>query len=61
MLDPTTPALTVYITRPAAPLCRRVCDYLDRRGYAYSTVEVATDADRAAMRQRPGTKPALWS
>jgi ketosteroid isomerase-like protein/glutaredoxin len=49
-----TPALTVYITEPSAPLCRRVCEFLDRRGYVYTTVEVATDADRAAMRRRTG-------
>jgi len=46
--------LTVYITRPAAPLCQRVCAFLDHHGYAYTTIEVASEEDRAAMRQRTG-------
>jgi glutaredoxin len=47
-------SLTVYITRPAAPLCERVCAFLDRRGYAYTTVDVVSDRDREVMRQRTG-------
>lgn len=47
-------ALTVYITRPTAPLCARVCEFLDRRGYAYTTVDVGSEQDREAMRQRTG-------
>jgi glutaredoxin len=47
-------SLTVYITRPAAPLCERVCAFLDDRGYAYTTIDVVTDQDREAMRQRTG-------
>jgi glutaredoxin len=55
-IDPTqsTPALTVYITEPSSPLCRRVCEFLDQRGYEYTTIKVATDADRAAMLRRTG-------
>jgi glutaredoxin/ketosteroid isomerase-like protein len=49
-----TSTLTVYITDPSAPLCRRVCEFLDRRGYAYTTIEVATDSDRAVMLRRTG-------
>lgn len=48
------PSLTVYITRPAAPLCERVCAFLDRRQYAYTTIDVVSDEDREAMRQRTG-------
>ena len=40
--------LTVYITRPAAPLCERVCAFLEGRGYAYTTIDVVTDDDRLA-------------
>jgi glutaredoxin len=46
--------LTVYVSRPAAPLCERVFDYLDRRGYDYTTVDVVSDEDRETMRQRTG-------
>ena len=46
--------LTVYITRPAAPLCERVCAFLEGRGYAYTTIDVVTDDDREAMRERTG-------
>ncbi len=49
-----TAPLTVYITRPAAPVCERVCDFLARRGYAYTTVDVVTDADREQLRERTG-------
>jgi glutaredoxin len=50
----TVSSLTVYITRPAAPVCERVCAFLDQRGYAYTTIDVASDQDREAMRQRTG-------
>jgi len=50
----TVSSLTVYITRPAAPLCERVCAFLDQRGYPYTTIDVASDQDREAMRQRTG-------
>ena len=46
--------LTVYVTRPAAPLCERVCAFLEGRGYAYTTIDVVTDDDREAMRERTG-------
>jgi glutaredoxin len=46
--------VTVYVTRPAAPLCERVCDFLDQRGYAYTTVDIVSDEDREVMRQRTG-------
>lgn len=46
--------LTVYITQPAAPLCERVGAFLDRRGYAYTRIDVVTDHDRQAMRERTG-------
>jgi glutaredoxin len=46
--------LTVYITRPAAPLCERVCEFLDRRGYTYTTIDVVSDADREALKERTG-------
>ena len=47
-------ALKVYISEPAAPLCTRVCDYLDQHGYAYERVEVVTEVDRRAMLERTG-------
>ena len=47
-------ALTVYISEPAAPLCTRVCDYLDQHGYAYERIDVVSEADRQAMRERTG-------
>ncbi len=46
--------LTVYITRPAAPLCVRVGAFLESRGYAFTTIDVVTDHDRHAMRERTG-------
>lgn len=49
-----TAPVTVYITRPAAPVCERVCDFLARRGYSYTTVDVVTDADREQLRERTG-------
>ena len=49
-----TEPITVYITRPAAPLCERVCDFLDRRGYAYTTVDIVTEADREKLRRETG-------
>jgi glutaredoxin len=49
-----TSALTVYITIPAAPLCTRVCEYLDRRGYPYTTIAVITDEDRARLHRATG-------
>jgi glutaredoxin len=48
------PTLTVYISEPAAPLCTRVCDYLDQHGYTYERIEVVSEADREAMLQRTG-------
>jgi len=36
--------LTVYITKPSAPLCTRVCDFLDSRGYTYEPIEVVSEA-----------------
>lgn len=48
------PSLTVYISEPAAPPCTQVLDYLDRRGYEYTTVAVATADDQAEMKQRAG-------
>ena len=50
----TATGLTVYITRPAAPACVRVCTFLQRRGYTYTTVDVVTDEDRAALKARTG-------
>ncbi len=50
----TVGSLTVYITRPAAPLCERVCSFLDQRGYPYTTIDVVSDQDREVMRQRTG-------
>ena len=50
----TATALSVYITRPAAPACVRVCEFLQRRGYTYTTVDVVSDADRAALKARTG-------
>jgi len=50
----TVSSLTVYITRPAAPLCERVCAFLDQRGYPYTTIDVVSDEDREAMRRRTG-------
>lgn len=47
-------ALVVYVSQPAAPLCERVCDFLDSRGYRYEKIDVANDDDREAMRQRTG-------
>jgi glutaredoxin len=52
--DVMTRPLTVYITRPAAPLCERVCAFLEGRGYAFTTIDVVTDQDREAMRERTG-------
>jgi glutaredoxin len=49
-----SPSLTVYITRPAAPLCERVLEFLDRRGYAYTTIDVVSAEDRDALTQRTG-------
>ena len=49
-----TAPITVYINRPSAPLCERVCDFLSHRGYSYTTVDVATDADREQLRQQTG-------
>lgn len=49
-----TAPVTVYITRPAAPVCERVCDFLARRGYSYTTVDVVTDADREQLREQTG-------
>jgi glutaredoxin len=49
-----TAPITVYITRPAAPLCERVCDFLAHRGYSYTTVDIVTDADRELLRQETG-------
>ena len=49
-----TAPITVYITRPAAPLCERVCDFLDRRGYAYTTVDIVTEVDREKLRRETG-------
>jgi glutaredoxin len=46
--------LVVYVTRPAAPLCERVCDYLDAQGYEYEMIDVVSDQDRAAMTRRTG-------
>jgi glutaredoxin len=46
--------VTVYVTEPAAPLCVRVCDYLDQHGYRYQRVAVVSDADRQAMIERTG-------
>jgi glutaredoxin 3 len=51
-----SPTLTVYITKPSAPLCTRVCDFLDSRGYTYDTIEVVSDADREAMQRRTGRR-----
>jgi glutaredoxin len=48
------PKLMVYVNRPAAPLCKRVRDFLDHRGYEYETVDVVTDEDRTALRERTG-------
>lgn len=48
------PGLTVYITRPAAPLCVRVCEFLQQRGYPYTTVDVVSDEDRATLKTRTG-------
>ena len=49
-----TAALTVYISRPAASACTRVCEFLQRRGYAYTAIEVASDEDRAALKALTG-------
>jgi glutaredoxin len=49
-----TAPITVYITRPAAPLCERVCDFLGRRGYSYITVDIITEVDREKLRQETG-------
>ena len=46
--------LTVYVTRPAAPLCLRVCEFLQQRGYSYTTIDVSSDEDRARMKARTG-------
>jgi glutaredoxin len=46
--------LTVYINRPSTPLCERVCAFLEDRGYAFTTIDVVTDQDREAMRERTG-------
>jgi len=46
--------ITVYVTEPAAPLCVRVCEYLDQHGYHYGRVDIATEADRRAMAERTG-------
>lgn len=46
--------LTVYISQPAAPACTRVCEFLQRRGYAYTTIEVASDEDRTALKALTG-------
>ena len=51
-----SPTLTVYITKPTAPLCARVGDFLDSRGYTYETIEVVSDADREAMQRRTGRR-----
>jgi glutaredoxin len=47
-------ALTVYVTQPAAPLCERVCAFLEGQGYAFTRIDVVTDQDREAMRERTG-------
>jgi len=46
--------LTVYVTEPAAPLCVRVCDYLDQRGYRYERIAIVSDADRQMLIDRTG-------
>jgi glutaredoxin len=48
------PALTVYVSRPAAPLCERVVEFLDKQGYDYRTIDVVTEQDREAMAKRTG-------
>jgi glutaredoxin 3 len=49
-----TTTLTVYLNQPAAPQCERVLEFLDGRGYPYTTVDVISDEDRAALKQRTG-------
>ena len=49
-----TAELTVYISQPAASACTRVCEFLQHRGYAYTTIEVTSDEDRAALKALTG-------
>jgi glutaredoxin len=46
--------LTVYVARPAAPLCERVCEFLELRGYDFKTIDIVSDGDREMLRARFG-------
>lgn len=46
--------ITVYVSRPAAPLCERVCDFLSGEGYNYVTVEIKDDEARARLADQTG-------
>jgi glutaredoxin len=47
--------LVVWFSQPSVP-CALVLSYLDKHGYEYRAVEIATDDDRTRMFQETGRR-----